>query len=157
MQIIKANLEYADIVAEIHSKAWKQAYKGIFPSYFLEKESVLKRKREFLDSCADKNTDYYLIIDDKPVGIVKIKNDENVCEILSMYILDEARNKGIGTKTIQTIVNKYYPKVLVLWTLEQNKSARCFYEKNGFRKVDEERIINRGKDFVQVKYESFGY
>lgn len=152
MHIIKAKLKHADTVAYIHSKAWGQAYKGIFPSNYLEEESVLKRKHEFLDSCKDDSIDYYLIIDDKPFGIVKIKNDEDACEILSMYILDEVRNKGIGTWAIQNIVDKYYPKGVVLWTLEQNESARSFYEKNGFHKTDEVRIINRGKDFVQVKY-----
>lgn len=152
MQIIKAKEEHADIVGEIHSNAWKQAYKEIFPSDYLTEDTYNKRKKEFEVSLEDDTIDYYLLHDKEPAGIVKVKSSDESCEVLSMYLLQKCRNHGIGTYAIQHIIKKYVPKEIILWTLEDNESARKFYEKNGFFITGEDRIIVRGKEFVQVQY-----
>lgn len=37
---------------------------------------------------------------------------------------------------------------MVLWTLEENVSARAFYEKSDFILIGKEITINRGKDSI---------
>ena len=153
MKIDKANLKHADIIGEIHAKAWKQAYENLFPLEFIETDTVEKRKEEFLSSCKDKEIDYFLIyVSEKPIGIIKIRHYENICEILSIYLLKKYWNKGFGLQAIQYILKIYSSNEIYLWTLEANVNAQKFYEKHGFRTTKETRKINRGKEYIQLKY-----
>ncbi len=85
--------------------------------------------------------------------MVKAILDNSVCEISSIYFLNEYRNKGLGTETITQLKEIYKDYRMVLWTLEMNTVARKFYEKNGFVITANRRSIDRGKGFVQVQYE----
>ena len=87
------------------------------------------------------------------VGIVKLELDSLHCEISSIYILGEYRNKGYGKEMIAFIRDLYTDKNVYLWVLEENIRARFFYEKNGFKNTGIKRNIWRGKDYVQIRYE----
>lgn len=86
-------------------------------------------------------------------GVVKVILDNSICELSSIYFLQEFRNRGLGTETITQLKEIYKDYRIVLWTLEINTAARKFYEKNGFVHAVNVRSINRGKEFVQVQYE----
>ena len=86
-------------------------------------------------------------------GVVKVILNNSMCEISSIYFFNEFRNKRLGTGTITRLREIYKDYRMVLWTLEMNTVARKFYEKNGFVITTNRRIINRGKEFVQVQYE----
>lgn len=152
MKIIKATLKDSDIVAKIHSTAWKQAYENVFPVEFIQDDSIAKRKEEFLESWNEKEIDYFIIFDEEPVGMMKIKHCEKICEILSIYLLKQQWNKGFGTQAMRYILKTYSFMEIYLWTLENNVNAQKFYEKLGFSKTGEKRKINRGKEFIQLKY-----
>lgn len=49
MRIIKANITHAGIVGEIHSKAWIQTYKDLFPTEYLEQLPQIFHKPELRD------------------------------------------------------------------------------------------------------------
>lgn len=90
MDIVKADVEHANIVGWVHSTAWKQAYKDVFPYEYLNEDTPEKRTQEFLDSCKNKAICYYMICEeDKTVGIIKLIDDEEECELSSFYLLDE--------------------------------------------------------------------
>ena len=50
MVIRKALEEDAAVAGEVHSKAWKQTYQGIFDQEYIDKDSPELRSKEFLDS-----------------------------------------------------------------------------------------------------------
>ena len=154
MNIIEATYDDADLVGEIHSLAWKQAYKDIFPTEYIMADTTEKRKQEFLESFRKESCKYYLVYENGCcAGVVKAILDNSVCEISSIYFLNEYRNKGLGTETITQLKEIYKDYRIVLWTLEMNTVARKFYEKNGFVITANRRSIDRGKGFVQVQYE----
>ena len=154
MNIIEATYDDADLVGEVHSLAWKQAYKDIFPTEYIMADTTEKRKQEFLESFRKESCKYYLVYENGCcAGVVKAILDNSVCEISSIYFLNEFRNKGLGTETITQLKEIYKDYRIVLWTLEMNTAARNFYEKNGFVITANTRNINRGKAFVQVQYE----
>lgn len=154
MKIFKATPEYADLLGFIHSNAWRSTYRDIFPKEYLATDTVGKRKEEFMDSLAYDNIQYYLVfVDDDAVGIVKVLTEDNVCEVSAIYFLEEYRNKGYGTETLSCLKNIYHGYRIVLWVLQANMKARRFYEKNCFAATGETRIIYRGDEYVQVKYE----
>ncbi len=90
--------------------------------------------------------------DDAYIGLLKIKIADDTCELSSIYILHEYCHKGYGTACMNYIKRKYFKYKIVLWTLEMNLNARNFYEKNGFHRTGKKRIINRGRDFIQIQY-----
>ncbi len=154
MNIIEATYDDADLVGEVHSLAWKQAYKDIFPTEYIMADTTEKRKQEFLESFRKESCKYYLVYENGCcAGVVKAILDNSVCEISSIYFLNEYRNKGLGTETITQLKEIYKDYRMVLWTLEMNTVARKFYEKNGFVITASRRSIDRGKGFVQVQYE----
>lgn len=154
MKIVKADPQDAPIVGAVHSCAWKQAYKDIFPQEYLDADTQENRTKEFWESCNSDNINYYLIYTDEvPVGIVKVELDGSYCEISSIYILEEHRNKGYGKEIIAYIKDINTGKNVYLWVLEENVKARDFYEKNGFKNTGIKRNIWRGKDYVQIRYE----
>lgn len=157
MNIIRATIEHVDLVGYVHSTAWKSTYQNIFSKEYLSTDMIDKRKEEFMDSLANDNIQYYLVFEnDIAIGIVKLIMEDNICEISSIYFLKEHRNKGYGTETIKYLMKKYYDKRIVLWVLENNVNARLFYKKNHFLETGDTKMIYRGNEYMQVKYELLG-
>lgn len=153
MKIAKAGIEQADIVGQVHSKAWKQAYADVFPKGFLDEDAPEKRKQEFIDSCGCENVFYYIMYEANiAVGIVKVVDEPVTYEIASFYILEQYRNKGYGKQVISYLEKELDKKRIRLWVLEGNTKARRFYENNGFVNTGNTRMIYRGDSYVQLQY-----
>ena len=148
--------EDSGIVGEVHSKAWKSAYRGIFPDEYIDADTAAKRTAEFLESIKDSKCTYFLLEEtDQAAGIVKTREENNSLEIESIYILDEYRGKGIGGQFMDYIKTYKHFDSIFLWVLEANAKARRFYENNGFVLTGDSRTINRGIDLEQLRYVMF--
>ena len=149
-----ASLKDADIVGQVHSSAWKSAYRGIIPDNFIDSDTSEKRKNEFLESIKDDKCTYYLLEEsDQAAGIVKTREENNDLEIESIYILSEFRRNGIGKQFIDFIKANNPQCNIFLWVLESNINARRFYERNGFIPSGDTRTISRGAELTQIRYE----
>lgn len=76
------------------------------------------------------------------VGIGKIAELPDVCELQKMYCLPTARGTGVSHQLIETALNhaKKYYKECYLETLENMIAAQKFYEKYGFRRLEKTLI-----------------
>lgn len=154
MQLIQPTVKDARTVGAVHSTAWKQTYSDIFLKEFLSQDTPEKRAQEFIDSCVDSDILYYIVYEEKtPVGIIKLDWASKPCELLSLYILQEYRGKGIGQKVMGFLKEEFGKFGMRLWVLEKNIRARRFYEMNGFRDTGEARTISRGESYTQLEYE----
>lgn len=80
--------------------------------------------------------DYFnIIIDDKIIGSVCIKELENAKLLDEIYLEKEFRNKGIGTDIIRKIIENN--KNVYLWVYKKNKKAVLLYKRLGFT-IEEE-------------------
>lgn len=70
---------------------------------------------------------------DKIVGFIFTKLEEDNIHIISFAVLPEMRNKGIGTKLIDTLKTFNHFSSITLNVLETNKQAINFYYKNNFK------------------------
>ena len=61
VRIEKATREQADIVGQVHSETWRQAYQGVFTDSFLRDDTAEKRKQEFLESFGKAGVFYYVV------------------------------------------------------------------------------------------------
>ena len=153
MEIRVAGVADASAVGKVHSEAWKSAYRGVFPDRYINSDTASKRTDEFLDSIKDDKYTYYLLQEsNQTAGIVKTHAEENSLEIESFYILNEYRGKGLGSQFIDFIKNSVKPECIFLWCLEDNSKARHFYENNGFVMTGDSRMINRGTELKQIRY-----
>lgn len=72
------------------------------------------------------------------VGIGRLDDKYDVCELQKMYLLPEARGTGLANELILTALNhaKKYYKRCYLETLPNMIAAQRFYKKHGFVKAD---------------------
>lgn len=80
--------------------------------------------------------DYYnIIIDDKIIGSVCIRDLENAKLLDEIYLEKEFRNKGIGTDIIRKIIENN--ENVYLWVYKENIKAVLLYKRLGFKIIDE--------------------
>ena len=83
---------------------------------------------------------YYFeyIKDDKVIGYVKYLVMYDKMEIENIFVEENYRGKGLGTKLMSYLISKAIEKQVVNVTLEvriSNEVARNLYKKFGFREV----------------------
>ena len=80
--------------------------------------------------------DYYnIIIDDKIIGSVCIRDLENAKLLDEIYLEKEFRNKGIGADIIRKIIENN--ESVYLWVYKENIKAVLLYKRLGFKIIDE--------------------
>ena len=159
--IIKADKGHSSILGFVHSNAWKEAYRGVFPQNFLEKDTPAVREKEFLADYFKDSIDYYLIfVEEQCAGIMKTKRQTmSEIEITGIYLLSEFQKLGLGTQLINYLKSQQDIQRIVLWVLELNLKARDFYEKSDFVWTGRRRTIFRGKEYIQLlfQWEKLGF
>ena len=76
-----------------------------------------------------------IIVDNKIVGCILLKNNNNSKLLDEIYLEEEYRNKGIGTEIIKDILNNN--DVVYLWVYKENEKALSLYKKLGFNVIEE--------------------
>ena len=80
--------------------------------------------------------DYYnIIIDDKIIGSILLKDMPQGKLLDEIYLEKEFRNTGIGTDIIRKMLKKN--RNIYLWVYKENKKAISLYKRLGFIMVDE--------------------
>lgn len=82
--------------------------------------------------------DYYnIIIDDKIIGSILLKDIPQGKLIDEIYLEKEFRNNGIGTDIIMKVVKESNNKNIYLWVYKENIKAVSLYKRLGFKIIDE--------------------
>lgn len=76
-----------------------------------------------------------IIVDNKIVGCILLTSNDNGKLLDEIYLEEEYRNKGIGTKIIMDILNNN--DVVYLWVYKENEKAISLYKKLGFNVIEE--------------------
>lgn len=80
--------------------------------------------------------DYKLItFNQKIIGCLLVKTDNDNAILDEIYIEEEYRSKGIGTLIIDNVISKY--KSTLLWVYKNNNKAISLYKYLGFIVIDE--------------------
>ena len=112
--------------ATIHSESWKESHKQICSPEFLAIHTP-ERQKSYLEAEIAKGAQLYMLIDQKPVGIVSVRGSL----IENLYVLPDEQNKGYGTQLLLFAVEKCAESPS-LWILSTNDRAKRLYERNGF-------------------------
>ncbi|MDE7242416.1 MAG: GNAT family N-acetyltransferase [Oscillospiraceae bacterium] len=87
------------------------------------------------------------------VGIGRLEGVDDTCELQKMYCIPQVRGTGISHKLIDTALRyaKQYYANCYLETLDNMIAAHKFYEKKGFKRIDQ-RIGNTGHVACGITY-----
>lgn len=152
----------AETLGEIHASSWKIAYKNIVPDEVLDNITIEKRKKFFEKALTEGwEEDAILYKDNVAVGLICIgkcrDTDKPIStgEIWGIYLHPNYWNQGIGkdlmTWGLNELKGRNY-KEITLWVLEENISARKFYEKMGFKHDGTVKEINIGNSLNEYRY-----
>lgn len=130
--------------ALIHSIAWQESHRAFCAPDFIEKHTP-DRQREYLLSKMNDGTRVFMLVDEKPVGIVSITGSL----IEDLYVLPDMQNRGYGTELLRFAIG-LCTAIPVLWILENNAGARRLYHRMGFRETGRRHSITDGLDEIEL-------
>lgn len=172
LTISNQSIEDADAISRINVTCWKESYKHIVESSFLEKLNI-KSNTEIRKNLILQKRGIKLVakLNDRIVGFsdagmfffkekqilstLQKSNRNELGEIYALYVDSEYQDKGIGQALFSETKNRLLKNELspfLIWTFKENHKARIFYEKQGGIKVDE-ALIQIGEH----QYEEVGY
>ena len=84
-------------------------------------------------------------------GMLAWQQTEDGAEIIAIHTLPESRGNGLDHAMLTEALNQIGEQPVFLWTFKENKRARRFYEKHGFRWDGTERV-SEFDDALEVRY-----
>jgi ribosomal protein S18 acetylase RimI-like enzyme len=149
LQIMRADVSNAAMIATIGKKAFRASFEHLFKS----REELF----EYLEYTYDpvklaksirKENNYYFLawLNGEPVGFAKVKKDSlndqiesiSQIELQKIYVLKECQGRGVGTALLNEVKNlarDIYPDYIWLDTHISNEKAIRLYERSGFKKI----------------------
>ena len=92
---------------------------------------------------------HFLIGEDS--GVLGWQEVEDGAEIVAIHSLPESWGTGLGHAMLTYALKEIGEKPVFLWVFKDNKRARRFYEKHGFRWDGSERV-SRFDGALEVRY-----
>lgn len=129
--------------AIIHSVSWKESHRSFCAPEFIEKHTP-DRQRSYLSSKMNAGAQLFMLIDEKPIGIVSVSNSL----IEDLYVLPDMQNMGYGTKLLKYAIDRC-EDIPTLWILENNSDAEGFYRRMGFTETGRKNQITDGLDEIE--------
>ncbi|MFQ9924060.1 MAG: N-acetyltransferase family protein [Beduini sp.] len=146
------------VISKIYAESWRYAYQGMIPQDYLNSLS----DGQWIPHLANPNRKILLCMEgDIMVGTCSFSHSQSEQfkgwgEIISIYLLPAYMGKGYG-KTLINFALKELKRLgdrkIFLWVLEENRKARCFYEKIGFKPTDDYLNVEMGgKEVREIRY-----
>ena len=129
--------------AAVHAAAWRESHRAFCAPAFIEAHTT-ERQAAYLQRKLDAKSRIFLLIEDKPVGVVSVTG--NLIE--DLYVLPEEQGKGYGTKLLR-FATGVCPGTPTLWILENNTKARKLYERLDFKETGERKCVPNGLDEIE--------
>ncbi|HYF83501.1 MAG TPA: GNAT family N-acetyltransferase [Clostridia bacterium] len=146
----------------IHSQAWRVEYKNIIPDEILDKYTPSRREEHFKNAIIYKTEETAVIESSgKVIGFITLgrsrdSDSTSECgEVWGIYISPDYWRRGFGTILLNWGLRELGLRGFIkvtLWVLEDNKNARSFYEKQGFKFDGTVKEIEIGKQLNEVRY-----
>ena len=132
--------------AAIHSISWKESHRAFCAPDFIEKHTP-ERQREYLQDKMNSGAKVYMLVDEKPVGIVSITGSL----IEDLYVLPDMQNRGYGTELLHFAISMC-AETPRLWILENNVDAARLYRRMGCVETGKRNPIADGLDELEFVF-----
>lgn len=102
----------------------------------LSKEEIIKIKTYVNSHIPKQLNDYKMIAyDNRIIGCILILKKDDGVLLDEIYIEENYRNRGLGTKLIKDVI--LHNNIIYLWVYKENISAISLYKKLGFNILEE--------------------
>jgi GNAT superfamily N-acetyltransferase len=147
-------------IEELRIAGW-QAYRGLFPDYYLdalsvEEARVERHERRLVEPPAG---EVFLVAeaDEGLVGMAYLgpsRDDDlpDAVELYALYVDLTRRYGGVGTALMTAGFARFPHPVQTLWTLKGNAAGRRFYERHGFAPDGTEKVLDHPGHPSEVRY-----
>jgi len=162
MKIRLATISDINQVATMHMNAWREAYRGVFPNYVLDKLKPNDFSEKWYSWLKDPlRVNWIVQSKGKFSGFISFGNTENEnivtnWEIFAIYIDPNYWRQGIGKNLMTSCMDFLKDNEISqvrLWVVQQNIGAQGFYENLGFIKTHKIRKQERfGISFYQTSF-----
>ena len=132
--IIPVTNENISDAAYIHSEAWKKSHEDFCSAEFVAAHTA-QRQRAYLEAEIDSGKALFMLVADRPVGIVSVHGDL----IENLYVLPTEQNKGYGTQLLNYALECGGKR---LWVLNINTAAHRLYERRGFKETGQIKVLS---------------
>lgn len=148
-------------VQSIAHETWIYTYEGIYSKDFIHNFLSRAYSNENLSRSVERDIQSpkrsFLVAEfnNEVVGYAQTSQvNEEEYELLRIYVRPEYHKMGIGKGFIQEYIQVLKPiKKLFAWVAKENHRGRAFYEKSGFKEVEEKIETIEGQSKKQIKYE----
>lgn len=148
-------------IQSIAHETWFYTYEGIYSKeyiqHFLNRAYSIENLTRSVEKELQSAKRRFLIAEFKGevVGYAQTSQvSEEEYELLRIYVRPEFHKMGIGKGFIQEYIQILEPiKKLFAWVAKENHIGRSFYEKSGFKEVEEMIETIAGQSKAQIKYE----
>ncbi|MCX6594967.1 MAG: GNAT family N-acetyltransferase [Acidobacteria bacterium] len=134
-------------VADIHTRSWQTAYRGIMSDAYLDQVAAEERRAAWtqkLSASAPENRAVLLAErSGGPVGFVCVVADHDRqwgSFIDNLHVVPEWRGTGGGRRLMQAaaawLIARQSANPVYLWVFEPNTEARAFYRRMGGREAE---------------------
>jgi GNAT superfamily N-acetyltransferase len=175
LSVRQATVKDARGITRVHIAAWQVAYRGIFPDRYLEDLSLdfddRLRRWEVIIASPDVPGTVTLVAErdgevlgwlgygpnrDDPPATCSAGGPDPVGEIYGIYVHPDHWRTGTGTALMEEAVARMAAAGFgeaTLWVLEENPTARRFYERQGWRPDGAIDVFERGgANPTEVRY-----
>jgi ribosomal protein S18 acetylase RimI-like enzyme len=153
----------AEAVERLRVAGWKTAYRGIIPDAFLDSlPADVERRRARTRQRREGALDSVAVRDETVVGWVAAgpcrdddRQEPHQGEIYACYVLPRCWRGGVGRLLMAHATEALAASGrgdIMLWVLEANVAARCFYETCGFRPDGSRKLADFGELVPEVRY-----
>jgi GNAT superfamily N-acetyltransferase len=130
----------AGAVAKLHAESWRRHYRGSYSDSFLDGDVLAERLATWNERLRepDRNRCTILAEDGGLVGFANTYFDSDAtwgALLDNLHVADAHQRRGVGSRllglTATALMERATSAGLYVWVLEQNVSARAFYEARG--------------------------
>ena len=153
----------APAIGRIHVESWRESHRGLLSDNLLESVSAVVRAAMW-QGALEQERPILLFVAQRPSGELvgfagggssRAPSLPHDAEVYAIYVLRAAQRFGCGRRLMAALANALHArgfKSLCLWVLEENASARGFYERLGGIVVGEKTAVDGDHEFREVAY-----
>jgi ribosomal protein S18 acetylase RimI-like enzyme len=155
-------------IARVHVASWQSSYRGLVPDHLLDNLST-ERSAAFWGGQLEQDNQEIIFVAEDDGDIIGFASGGPFrpeqapadfpphydCEIYAIYLLQEYKRQGTGTRLFQSLVAALAERgfeSMMLWVLADNLAARRFYENLSGVEVGEKTERFGDRHVVETAY-----
>ena len=149
MMVRNAEFEDMKLLGHIMSVSFRSAFSSFVSKQTMDACAVEENCIALLEGVFAEGKMHFLLGEDS--GMLCWQEVGEAVELVAIHSLPESWGTGLGQAMLEAALKQIGEKTVFLWAFQENKRARHFYEKHGFRWDGSERI-SEFDGAVEVRY-----